>query len=152
MRYLLAFFALSAGCAPLMDGELPDEVATFELRPPPVPEAPIAGVVHPAVAVAQGKLGKPYCWGGTGPSCFDCSGLVHRSWRAAGVSIPRSSAAQHEKLAKVTWDQVMPGDILWRPGHVGLYVGQGWAIHAPGEGKTVQYQPAQTYREVLRVQ
>lgn len=47
-----------------------------------------------AVAFAYGALGKPYVWGSTGPSSFDCSGLTQAAWRAAGVSLPRTTYTQ----------------------------------------------------------
>lgn len=103
-----------------------------------------------AVAFAQGMHGRPYCWGGTGPDCFDCSGLTYRAWQKAGLAIPRTSQAQHDKLPEISMSALEPGDILWRPGHVGLYVGNGWAIHAPETGKTITYQPASKYRAAHR--
>ena len=72
------------------------------------------------------------------------------AWAQVGVVLPRTSDAMRQTLTRVHWSQVQPGDVLWRPGHVGLYVERGWAIHAPGEGEVVQYQPAQTYDVVLR--
>ena len=30
------------------------------------------------LAYARSQIGKPYCWGGEGPSCYDCSGLVEK--------------------------------------------------------------------------
>jgi hypothetical protein len=45
---------------------------------------------------------------------------------------------------------LVPGDILWRPGHVGIYVGDGWAIHAPGTGRRIAYQRAEKFREAHR--
>ena len=47
-----------------------------------------------AIAYARGQLGKPYLWGGTGPSAFDCSGLVMEAYAHAGVGIARTSQAQ----------------------------------------------------------
>ena len=33
-------------------------------------------------------------WGGTGPDAFDCSGLAMMAYRAAGLTIPRTSQQQ----------------------------------------------------------
>ena len=106
----------------------------------PDPQSPHAG--ERAAAFAHTMQGRPYCWGGAGPDCFDCSGLTSAAWQAAGLPIPRTSDAQHAQLAPVGMQELAPGDILWRPGHVGIYLGSGWAMHAPGRGKPVQYQPA----------
>ncbi|MSP23780.1 MAG: NlpC/P60 family protein [Myxococcales bacterium] len=114
----------------------------------PDPRSP--HVAERAAAFAHAMQGKPYCWGGTGPDCFDCSGLTSTAWRVAGLPIPRTSDAQHERLASVGMHELAPGDVLWRPGHVGLYLGNGWAIHAPGRGKFVQYQAASSFRSAHR--
>ncbi|MEQ9318156.1 MAG: NlpC/P60 family protein [Polyangiaceae bacterium] len=116
---------------------------------PPSASPPVM-LGHEAAGAAQALEGRPYCWGGTGPDCYDCSGLASAAWARVGVVLPRTSDAMRQTLRRVHWHEVQPGDVLWRPGHVGLYVERGWAIHAPGEGKTVQYQPAQTYDVVLR--
>ncbi len=44
-----------------------------------------------AVAFAYAQLGKPYVWGATGPSSYDCSGLMYAAWGAAGVTLPRDT-------------------------------------------------------------
>jgi cell wall-associated NlpC family hydrolase len=36
-------------------------------------------------------------------------------------------------------NEAQPGDILWRYGHVGLYIGGGTYIHAPQTGDVVRY-------------
>ncbi len=102
------------------------------------------------MAFARRQLGKAYCRGGVGPRCFDCSGLTYAAYRAAGKTIPRTSAMQKKKLTPVAFSQLRLGDILWRPGHVGLYVGAGRVIHAPQSGQTVRYQAASKYRRAVR--
>lgn len=103
-----------------------------------------------AVAYAQSRIGTPYCWGGNGPNCFDCSGLTRAAWASAGRSIPRTSEAQAAKLTPVAMNAVQPGDILWRPGHVGIYAGQGWVIAATKTGDVVRYQPASGFVRAVR--
>ncbi len=93
-----------------------------------------------AVAFAYAQLGKPYVYGATGPSGYDCSGLTGAAWKAAGVSIPRTSGAQWSGLRSVSTSNLRPGDIVvyYGGGHVGLYVGNGMIIHAPRPGKSVE--------------
>ncbi|MGH7269593.1 MAG: C40 family peptidase [Polyangiaceae bacterium] len=82
------------------------------------------------VSYASAQVGKRYCWGGEGPACFDCSGLVQRAWAFAGVRVPRTSGAIASQLAEVSLDHVRAGDILWWPGHVGIYAGRGLEVEA----------------------
>ncbi len=97
-----------------------------------------------AVAWARSQLGKPYCWGGTGPNCYDCSGFTSSAWRiGGGKSIPRTSSAQ-AGLPRVS--SPAPGDLGHRPGHIGMYVGGGTAIHSPRTGDVIKYQSASYYR------
>ncbi len=50
------------------------------------------------IAFAEAQIGKPYVWGATGPDSYDCSGLTQDAWKAAGITLPRT-----------TWDQVKAG-------------------------------------------
>jgi cell wall-associated NlpC family hydrolase len=93
------------------------------------------------VATARAQLGKPYRWGGVGPSAFDCSGLTRYAWAAAGVHLPHSSRGQFASLKRVDMDDMQPGDLVYRPGHIGIYVGGGLMIHAPQSGYRVQVSP-----------
>ncbi|MFJ8975880.1 NlpC/P60 family protein [Streptomyces sp. NPDC102282] len=97
-----------------------------------------------AVGFAYGALGKPYVWGATGPSSFDCSGLTMAAWRAAGVSLPRTTYTQINAGQRVSRSELAPGDLVFfYPGvtHVGLYIGGGQMIHAPRPGAPVRIAP-----------
>src|SRR4051812_30641832 len=61
------------------------------------------------IAYAKDQLGKPYIYGGTGPAGYDCSGLTMMAYRAAGVTIPRTSDVQYWYGIKVPDGQEAPG-------------------------------------------
>ncbi|MET9659508.1 NlpC/P60 family protein [Streptomyces sp. NPDC006510] len=97
-----------------------------------------------AVAFAYGALGKPYVWGATGPSSFDCSGLTQAAWRSAGVSLPRTTYTQINAGRRVSRTELAPGDLVFfysGISHVGLYIGNGQMIHAPRPGAPVRIAP-----------
>jgi cell wall-associated NlpC family hydrolase len=106
---------------------------------------------HPsAVTVAKKQLGVPYLWGGTTPRGFDCSGLVQYCYAQIGTSIPRTSRVQFTSgqfIPPSRTDLLEPGDLVFfgyggdpgRVHHVGMYVGGGVFIHAPGTGDHVKY-------------
>ena len=105
----------------------------------PSPTGPASDAVHTALA----QLGKPYQWGSAGPGAFDCSGLTMYAWRAAGVSLPHSSAAQYNSLPHVSQSALLPGDLVFFGSpihHVGLYIGKGLMVAAPSSGRVVQVQ------------
>jgi peptidoglycan DL-endopeptidase CwlO len=99
-----------------------------------------------AVAFAYAQLGKPYQWGATGPSSFDCSGLAQAAWAAAGVSIPRDTYEQWAALPHIATSAIQPGDLLYYDGigHVAMYVGDGYIIDAPQTGMDVEKIPMST--------
>jgi cell wall-associated NlpC family hydrolase len=101
---------------------------------------PVSGAAGQAVAYAYSKLGDPYVYGATGPSTFDCSGLVQAAWASAGVAIPRTTYAQVAALPAVSTSNLQPGDLLFfdGDGHVGIYVGGGYLIDAPQTGLDVE--------------
>ncbi|MFJ3638913.1 NlpC/P60 family protein [Streptomyces sp. NPDC090108] len=97
-----------------------------------------------AVAYAYTKLGSPYVWGATGPSAFDCSGLIQAAYRSAGVSLPRTTYAQINAGRRVSRAQLQPGDLVFfysGISHVGIYVGNGKMIHAPNPSAPVRVAP-----------
>ena len=90
------------------------------------------------VSAAYSKLGCPYVWGASGPNSFDCSGLVMWCYAQAGVSLDHYSGSQGQSGAIIPLSQAQPGDILWKSGHVGIYIGNGQYIHAPQTGDVVK--------------
>ncbi|WUH91401.1 NlpC/P60 family protein [Streptomyces sp. NBC_00433] len=97
-----------------------------------------------AVAFAYGALGLPYVWGATGPHAYDCSGLTQAAWRAAGVSLPRTTDTQINAGSRVPRSRLQPGDLVFfysGASHVGIYIGGGNMIHAPHPGASVRVAP-----------
>ncbi|MEU2394766.1 NlpC/P60 family protein [Streptomyces sp. NPDC007369] len=111
----------------------------------PAPPAPSDGSrAARAIAFAHGAIGKPYVWGATGPSGYDCSGLTQAAYRSAGLSLPRTTYTQINAGRRVSRGELAPGDLVFfYPGvtHVGLYIGNGRMIHAPRPGSTVRVAP-----------
>ncbi|WP_306186434.1 MULTISPECIES: NlpC/P60 family protein [unclassified Streptomyces] len=97
-----------------------------------------------AVTYAYQKLGSPYVWGATGPDAFDCSGLAQAAYRAAGISLPRTTYAQINAGRRVSRSDLRPGDLVFfysGISHVGIYVGNGQMIHAPNPSAPVRLAP-----------
>ena len=95
------------------------------------------------MSFAKNQLGKPYVWGATGPSSFDCSGLTLGAWKSAGVTLPRTTFDQVNVGAKIPKSQMKPGDLIFffdDVSHVGIYAGNGQMIHAPKPGAEVRYE------------
>lgn len=87
---------------------------------------------------AKKHIGVPYRWGGTTPSGFDCSGYTSWVYRhAVGVTIPRTSGAQATAGERISKSEALPGDLIYMPGHIGIYAGNGMMYNAPSSGKTV---------------
>lgn len=111
------------------------------LSNPPGPPPPPSPGVGAALSYATAQLGKPYCYAGAGPSCFDCSGLTMQAWAAGGIVLPHFSGAQFSMFRRVPMDQLMPGDLLFPPDpnqHVAIYIGGGLLIHATHPGDVVR--------------
>ncbi|WP_206794416.1 NlpC/P60 family protein [Amycolatopsis sp. MtRt-6] len=106
-------------------------------------KAPTAAA-QTAVNAALSKLGSAYVWGATGPSTFDCSGLMQWAYAKAGITLPRNSAAQAQFGTPVSRDQLQPGDLVayYSPvSHIGMYIGDGKMVHAPTSGDVVKISP-----------
>ncbi len=93
-----------------------------------------------AVEAARSKIGAPYASGGNGPSSFDCSGLTVYAFRAAGVSLPRTSYAQYGMGSAVSKGSVQAGDLVFfstagaGASHVGVATSSSTVISATSHG------------------
>ena len=95
-----------------------------------------------AIQFAVGEVGKPYVWGGTGPTSYDCSGLMLRAYESAGVTLPRVARQQYWAGAQLPVRQAQPGDLLFwgydtsNPDsihHVAMYLGNGRMVEAANQ-------------------
>jgi peptidoglycan DL-endopeptidase CwlO len=95
-----------------------------------------------ALNFAKAQLGEPYQYASDGPDSYDCSGLTSASWKAAGVTLPRTSSAQYGVGRSVSRSELALGDLVffYNPiSHVALYAGNGMIIHSPKPGGVVEY-------------
>ncbi len=97
------------------------------------------------VRTAESFIGVPYHYGGDSPDeGFDCSGLTMAVYQLNGLDLPRSSKEQYRLGEPVGRNDLARGDLVFfstgrdgKVSHVGIYVGNGRFIHAPGRGKKV---------------
>ncbi|AUG78372.1 hypothetical protein CFP65_3582 [Kitasatospora sp. MMS16-BH015] len=114
--------------------------------PQPPPATTDDGDHGSAVDFALAQLGKPYVWGGNGPSGYDCSGLVQQAFRRAGVSLPRVADDQYAATTPISADDLRSGDLLfWSSNgrssgihHVAIYLGGNRYVEAPRPGRNVR--------------
>ena len=99
---------------------------------------------------ALAKQGSRYYWGASGPTYFDCSGLVYWAHNQAGVKIGRTTAAGYAGSGKsVSYSNLQIGDVITfnygrGVAHIGIYIGNGRMVHASGKGsETVGQDPNQ---------
>lgn len=107
--------------------------------------------VQTAIRWALGQLGTDYQWGGSctdshGPDPMgrcDCSSLMQQSYKAAGITLSRTTYTQVKEGKPVSVNALQPGDLVFTEGtaaapeHVGMYIGSGLIINAPHTGAVV---------------
>jgi len=108
-------------------------------RPAPaaarVSRIPVRGLAYQYALAQEGKW---YCWGGTGPSCYDCSGLVYAAYRSVHILLPRTTYEMlaSSELIRISKAQARRGDLaFYGTGHVELVdrANITFGAHAPGQ-------------------
>jgi cell wall-associated NlpC family hydrolase len=144
-------FTLDTGTIKVTPAPEPEPEPVVEAEPveEPVAAEPVEETVEEAVpAAASGStivdiamqyLGVPYVWAGATPAGFDCSGFTSYVYAQVGISLPHSSAEQRYAGTEVSAAEAQPGDLIWSPGHVAIYAGDGMQVEAPVPGETVRY-------------
>lgn len=95
-----------------------------------------------ALLAAVSQLGVPYGSMKSKPGvAFDCSGLTSWAFREAGVELPRSSGDQIQAADDVELAEAEPGDLVYYPGHISIYLGIGSMVHSPNSGSHVEAAP-----------
>ncbi len=90
-------------------------------------------------------LGKRYLWGGISSFGFDCSGFMYTLHRVFGLNIPRDAQDQIKSGKVVSFNNVLPGDLVffaYKHGrgfvhHVGMYIGNEKMIESRTPGASV---------------
>jgi hypothetical protein len=106
------------------------------------------------VAEVQKFINFPYVYGASGPSSFDCSGLVQYVLTTVGIkNVPRTSEEQWSWATHISQSQLQPGDLVFAqfpgdnasPGHVGIYIGNGQIESAEDPALGVGYSTLQSW-------
>ncbi|AOM00537.1 hypothetical protein FBG13_09540 [Cobetia marina] len=80
--------------------------------------------------------GTPYRLGGTNSRGIDCSALMQHVFSDGfGIELPRTTRDQVKRGKRIDKSQLKPGDLVFfrpsrRYNHVGVYVGNGYFLHA----------------------
>lgn len=117
-------------------GAASDIAATSDIAAP--------GVGLRIAQLARAQIGATYRYGGASPAGFDCSGLVSYVYAKAGITTPRTAAAQQLAARSIPLASLQSGDLVFfrtvgpSVDHVVIYVGDGLFVHAPHAGRFVQ--------------
>lgn len=97
-----------------------------------------------AADYAIAMVGRPYRYGGSTPTGFDCSGLVYYSFARSGLQVPRDTRSLRRFGEDLDFNELTRGDLVFfdqegkKSSHVGIYLGEGNFVHAPSTGGRVR--------------
>ncbi len=148
----LAAVVVASGVAPLTESSTPEVSASTIVAPveisrelQPASRSQRAALtrkqkIEKVISYAYAQRGDRYVWGASGPSKWDCSGLVSVAFKkGAGIKLPHFTGGIQKRGYKVSRKNLKRGDIIFpQHGHVGIYLGGNKMIHASsGKGKVV---------------
>ncbi len=114
----------------------------------------ISGLQQQLLDAAAALVGTPYCTGGAGKQCVDCSGYVQVVFATVGVYLPRTTLQQSLAGSAVRVSELQAGDLVFfrlagkqRVSHVGIYAGDGTIFHASQSRGVVRERLWGTYLE-----
>ncbi|MBQ6392578.1 MAG: C40 family peptidase [Eubacterium sp.] len=102
------------------------------------------------------KEGTPYVWGASGPNAFDCSGLVSYGLRECKVVNPGFRWTSYDfagHLKSIPFEKAVPGDLVWKHGHIAIYIDENTVFEAPYTGARIRFTScnvASRFSRVLR--
>jgi peptidoglycan endopeptidase LytE len=97
---------------------------------------------------AKAQVGKPYAYGKSGPTSYDCSGLTMAAFAQVKVSLPHQSLSQSKIGTAIDWKStgVQAGDLVFtfssknksQISHVGIAISATQWIEAPYTGGSIR--------------
>jgi cell wall-associated NlpC family hydrolase len=137
--------------------------AGYQLNWAPGASGKNVGAKAVSLAMTAAQNGVPYVWGGNSLTRgVDCSGLIQQVYKKLGIALPRTTYEQAKYGKVISTGALLPGDLVFYNtggrdpngigslSHVGIYIGNGRIIHAPGRGKNVMISSLTSPGQVAR--
>jgi len=86
---------------------------------------------------ALNYIGTPYSYSGVGPEYFDCSGFTRFVLAKHGIHLEHSASKQLRAGRSIPESEARLGDLVWMPGHVGFWAGNGLILDSMKPGTRV---------------